>query len=114
MARKRVMSGLAERVLGFIREHELVSGKTPLVVAVSGGADSVCLLHVLAGLQLKLSVSLHVAHLNHQLRGAEADDDAQYVAGLARRLGIPATIESADVKAYQAKHHMTLGRRPGR
>jgi tRNA(Ile)-lysidine synthase len=98
---------LEERVLGFIREHQLVSGGD-LVVAVSGGADSVCLLHILANLQKELKLKLHIAHLNHQLRGADSDADADYVAGLARKLGIPATIEKRDVKGYQKRERLSL------
>ncbi len=97
---------LEQRVLGFIQKHQLVSGGEKLVVAVSGGADSVCLLHILANLQLKLE--LHIAHLNHQLRGADSDADAAYVAGLARKLKIPSTIEKRDVKGYQAEQRLSL------
>ncbi len=99
---------LERKVLGFIREHQLISAGKPLVVAVSGGPDSVCLFHILLGLQQELGVKLHVAHLNHQLRGAEAEADARYVAGLARRLAVPATIEQRDVRAYQAEHRLSL------
>ena len=99
---------LEERVLHFIKEHRLVSGHCPLLVAVSGGQDSVCLLHVLAKLQSQLKTKLHVAHLNHQLRGAESKADAQYVSDLAHRLGIPATIEQRDVKAYQVRERVSL------
>jgi len=96
------------RVLRFIQEHHLVSGGQPLLVAVSGGPDSVCLLHILVNLQDELGVRLHVAHLNHQLRGAEADADARYVSDIASRLGIPATVEPRDVKDYQARQHISL------
>jgi tRNA(Ile)-lysidine synthase len=98
---------LKQRVLDFIQSQQLVSGKK-LVVAVSGGADSVCLLHILAKLQEKLKVKLHVAHLNHQLRGNESEADAKYVSALSRQLGIPATIEGRDVKGYQKRHRLSL------
>ena len=99
---------LEQRVLGFIREHRLASGQQHLLVAVSGGQDSVCLLHILVKLREELNITLHVAHLNHQLRGAESEDDAQYVSRLAYQLGIPATIEQRDVKAYQARQRTSL------
>jgi tRNA(Ile)-lysidine synthase len=99
---------LEERVLGFIQQYRLISGDKKLVVAVSGGPDSVCLLHILTKLQKELKVKLHVAHLNHQLRGAESEADADYVAALARQLGIPATIEGRDVKGYRAQKHLSL------
>jgi len=104
----KVKQQLEQRVLHFIQEHRLVSSQRSLLVAVSGGPDSVCLLHILANLKNELSVRLHVAHLNHQLRGAESKADAQYVADLARRLDIPATIEQRDVKGYKAQAHTSL------
>jgi tRNA(Ile)-lysidine synthase len=98
---------LEQRVLGFIQQHQLISGGK-LVVAVSGGPDSVCLLHILAKLHKELRVSLHIAHLNHKIRGAESEADAKYVSDLARQLGIPATIEGREVKGYRAKHRLSL------
>jgi len=97
-----------ERVLGFIREHCPLARQSCLVVAVSGGPDSVCLLHILTSLKEALGIELYAAHLNHQLRGAESESDAQYVASLARSLGIPATIEKRDVRAYQARKRISL------
>ena len=95
-------------MLHFIQEHQLISGRHPLLVAVSGGPDSVCLLHLLVQLRAELGVRLHLAHLNHQLRGAEAEADARYVAELASQLGIPATVESRDVRSYQARQRSSL------
>src|SRR5208283_3213576 len=92
---------LEQRVLGFIREHHLTTRGQTLLVAVSGGQDSVCLLHILHQLQPELGIKLHVAHLDHQLRGKESAADARYVARLAKSLGIPATIAKRDVTAYQ-------------
>ncbi len=95
-------------MLRFIREHHLIPAKSCLLVAVSGGPDSVCLLHILARLQDEFNARLHVAHLNHELRGAESEADAEYVSRLASQLGVPATIERRDVKAYRAQHHASL------
>ena len=100
---------LPQRVLRFIREHNLVREKKELLlVGVSGGPDSVCLIHILAGLKNTLGIKLHIAHLNHMLRGAESDADSEYVASLAHELGIPATIERRDVKTYQKKYRLSL------
>jgi tRNA(Ile)-lysidine synthase len=104
----RVQDSPEQKVLAYIRGKNLASSGDKLVVAVSGGPDSVCLLHILSGLRQELGIELHIAHLNHKLRGAESDADAEYVAGLARRLKIPATIESRDVRAYRAQHRLTL------
>ncbi len=99
---------LEQRVLGFIQENQLVSSQHCLLVAVSGGPDSVCLLNILVKLREELGIRLHVAHLNHQLRGTESEADAHYVSDLAHRLDIPAIIERRDVKAYQDQQHISL------
>ncbi len=97
-----------ERVLGFIREHCPPAPKSRLLVAVSGGPDSVCLLHIMTSLKEALGIELYAAHLNHQLRGAESESDADYVASLTHSLSIPAIIEKREVRAYQAQKRISL------
>jgi tRNA(Ile)-lysidine synthetase-like protein len=87
------------------RHHLLVPGET-VVVGVSGGPDSLCLLHVLRELSSELPLSLHVAHLNHRTRGADADADAAFVAALAASWGLPAMIGAADVPALARAHKL--------
>jgi tRNA(Ile)-lysidine synthase len=106
MARKKL--SLEQRVKNFIQKHSLVERQGCLLVAVSGGPDSTCLLNILVRLKDELGIRLHVAHLDHQLRGAESRADAQCVAEMAQRLGVPATIERRDVKAHQAEQHLSL------
>lgn len=77
-------------------------------MGVSGGADSLCLLHVLLGMADQMMLRLHVAHLNHGLRGAEAEAEAKFVAQLADEWGIPATIGREDVQGYAAEHRLAL------
>jgi len=108
MKKQTDQNPIQQKVLKYIREHNLVDTDNSLLVAVSGGADSVCLLHVLFQLKTELGADLHVAHLNHCLRGAESDADARYVAELASQLGIPFTIEDRDVKGYKEKRGVTL------
>lgn len=104
----RDSESLESRVRCFVREDKLFSRGEKVVVGVSGGPDSVCLLHILNNLSDELSISLHVAHLDHQLRGAESAADAEYVAGLARKLGLPVTIERCDVRRYREEHRLSL------
>jgi len=99
---------LAKRVLQFIKRHQLVLPRQTVLVAVSGGQDSVCLLSILIKLQKELDINIHVCHLNHQLRGADSEADARYVNDLADRFGVPVIIESRDVKSYQAKQRISL------
>ena len=100
-----VAKSISEIVGAFLCHHGLV--KARLVVAVSGGPDSVCLLCVLAGLRDELSLELRVAHLDHGLRKDSATD-AIYVAQLAGKLGLVATIERADVQGYRREKGLGL------
>jgi len=100
--------GVEVRVTDFIRRHGLLPPGQIVVVGVSGGADSVCLLHILARWQQGRDIKLHVAHLNHQLRGGESEAEAEYVSELARSLGLPATIASQDAAAHRVKRNCSL------
>ena len=71
--------------------------KTRVLVAVSGGADSVSMLLGLRQLQDELGLTLHAAHLNHQLRGAASDADAMWVADLCGKLAIPCDVGRGSV-----------------
>lgn len=98
------MSAL-ENVSQFIRRHTMLEGARGVVVAVSGGPDSVALLDLLARLLApetgteSAGIGVLVAHLNHQLRGSESDDDAEFVQQLAARLALPVELGTADVAA---------------
>jgi len=99
---------LESKVIDFIQRYSLISPEEIVVVGVSGGADSVCLLHVLAKCQKGLGIKLHVAHLNHQLRGVESEADAKYVSNLAGSLGILITIDRQDVAAYRIERNFSV------
>ena len=99
---------LESKVIDIIRRYNLISPEEIVVVGVSGGADSVCLLHVLAKWQKGLGIKLHVAHLNHRLRGVESEADAKYVSNLAGSLGIPITIDRQDVAAYRIERNLSV------
>jgi len=79
-----------------------------LVVAVSGGPDSVCLLHLLSRLRGRFGYELHVAHLNHMLRGQASDEDATYVREFAGSLGLPVSVRLRDVRSLRETHHTSL------
>jgi tRNA(Ile)-lysidine synthase len=80
-----------------IDRHGLLAEGETVVVGVSGGPDSLCLLHVLNRLREGYGIELHVAHLDHRLRGLESEEDAAFVARLAEEWGLPATVEARDV-----------------
>jgi tRNA(Ile)-lysidine synthase len=99
---------LESRVLDFIQRYRLIPRKELVVVGVSGGADSVCLLNVLAKWRRRLGIRLHVAHLNHQLRGTESEADVEYVSKLAGSLGFPSTVENQDVASYRTDRNCSM------
>lgn len=78
-----------------------------LVIAVSGGPDSSALLYSLYRLSDIHHLNLHVAHLNHDTRGEETEQDAKFVADLARQLDLPSTIQKEDPLTYQRKQRIS-------
>lgn len=80
---------MLDKVLTSIKKYRLFSPGDHVLVAVSGGADSVSLLHILHELSSELEIKLGAAHLNHKLRDQESDDDAQFVEQLAAHLQLP-------------------------
>lgn len=79
-----------------------------VVVGVSGGTDSVCMLHLLHRMRSELQIELHVAHLNHMLRGAESQEDAEYVSALAKKLGLAISTGERDVRRHQTENRLSL------
>jgi len=102
------LTDILSQVQHTIEAHGLLAPGDGVIVGVSGGPDSVCLLHVLLRLREKLDLRLHVAHLHHGARGAEADGDAEFVAALAAEWGLPVTAERQDVPALARKYKMAF------
>ena len=98
---------LATAVLAYIRKHGLLKAGDRVGVAVSGGADSVALLRLLLELRAEIGIMLSVVHFHHQLRGADADADAQFVADLARHHKLELHCERGDTTAYAAQEHLS-------
>jgi tRNA(Ile)-lysidine synthase len=91
------LTDLLPRVAATIDRYGMFRPGLSLGVAVSGGADSVCLLHVLLLLAPRWGLRLHVLHLNHNLRAEESREDAEFVSRLAAELALPATVGQADL-----------------
>ncbi len=90
---------MLNRVRTFLAHHNLLREDACIVVAVSGGPDSLCMLHLLWRVCAQAGTALHVAHLDHCFRGAESADEARFVADIACEWHIPATVEQHDVAA---------------
>lgn len=88
---------LYEKVLKTIEQKNLIQRGFTVIVAVSGGADSVCLLDILSNLSSRLDFKLEAAHINHNLRGKESDGDEEYVISLCEKYKVKLHRTSIDV-----------------
>ena len=91
-----------------INQYQMTAPGMHVIAAVSGGADSVCLLLALKELSKELGITVEAFHLHHGLRGAEADRDADFVRDLCAGWHVPATVRYADVKAYGEENGLSL------
>lgn len=103
---------MLERVITCIDRHQLLPHAGRVVVGVSGGADSLCLIHLLHRLcgpgKRYPGVELQAAHLDHMLRGAESERDAGIVAHTMAAWGIPCTCGHSDVQALARREKRSL------
>ena len=87
----------------FIRENQMIDKGDRVIAAVSGGADSVCMLHLLVALKKILEFDIFAVHVHHGLRGQEADRDEEYVRGLSAMWEVPCLVVHTDAAAYARK-----------
>jgi tRNA(Ile)-lysidine synthase len=99
---------LLRQVEGTVRDFGLLQHGDRVLVAVSGGADSTCLLVVLHKLARKLDIGLRAFHLNHCLRGEAAEWDARLVSRLCRRLKVPCTVLRANVRVFARRNKLSI------
>lgn len=94
------------KVKNYINEYHMIEAGDLIAVGVSGGADSVCLLHLLQRLSKEIPYQLLAVHVNHGVR-AEAAEDAAYVEKLCRKLEISFYLQEVDMNSYAAEHKMS-------
>ena len=99
---------LEQKALCALRQYSLFSQGDRIAVGVSGGADSVALLRFLAQYRAQYRWEITVCHVNHGLRGAEADRDEQFVRALAERLGLPCLVRRCDAAALAGAQHCSV------
>ena len=102
------MTDVLNQVRRTIEAYGLLAPGDGVVVGVSGGPDSLCLLSCLLRLREQYDLRLHVAHLHHGARGADADADAEFVAALAAEWGLEVTVEQQDVPALARAHKLAF------
>ena len=107
MAHEGLTDRLEAQVVEAVRRCGLEPGDL-LVVAVSGGPDSLALLHALVRTCGKTSLRLHAAHLDHGLRGEESQADAAFVSKICRGLGLDLTSDKVDTGAFRNTYRLSL------
>ncbi|MGJ7044163.1 tRNA lysidine(34) synthetase TilS [Thermoanaerobacterium thermosulfurigenes] len=83
-----------------IKEYKMIEKGDKIVVGVSGGPDSICLLNLLLEIKERYKLKLFVVHVNHMLRGADADSDALFVEKFCKGINIPFFLFKEDVRRY--------------
>ena len=99
---------IEEKICTFIDKTNMINPYDSVLVGLSGGADSVCLLHVLVSLREKYDLKIYAVHVNHMIRGAAADEDEKFSEELCKFLAVPYKCYKEDVPKLAAKWHMTL------
>ena len=99
---------MRDKVLAWMRAQEMTQPGDTVVCAVSGGADSVCMLHVLLSLRDALGITVEAAHFNHHLRGEESDRDEAFVRQLCKTLGVHLYVDDGDVQSRAAHTHESM------
>jgi tRNA(Ile)-lysidine synthase len=96
-----------QQAVNTIKKYNMLQPGEQVVIAVSGGADSVSLFYALLRIQPEWGLKLHVAHLNHMFRLEDAKHDAEFVRQLAQKHKLACSIERFDVPAYQRRHGLS-------
>ena len=99
---------LLKQVQETIDKYQLLSSGDKVLIAVSGGPDSLALLDVLDKLKAVYKLELAIAHLDHKLRGEAAQKDALFVKKVAKKMGLSFFLKELDVAKYQAEQGLSL------
>ncbi|AEF16313.1 tRNA(Ile)-lysidine synthase [Thermoanaerobacterium xylanolyticum LX-11] len=90
-----------------IKEYKMIEKGDKIVVGVSGGPDSICLLNLLLEIKERYKLKLFVVHVNHMLRGADADSDALFVEKFCKGINIPFFLFKEDVRRYAEENGLS-------
>ena len=97
-----------QRVRAYVEQYHMLQEKDHVIIGVSGGADSVCLLFMLRKLQKDMQFQLTAVHVHHGLRGKSADADERYVKKLCEDMGVELYVFHEDVNQYAKEQKLTL------
>lgn len=99
---------LEEKVHDTVKTYGMLEKGDRVVIGVSGGPDSMCLLHALLSLKDRLGVDIYAVHVNHMLRGEEADRDEAHVVKWCKEHGVPVCVERTDVRALAEEKKISI------
>ena len=99
---------IEERVFSYIEKYNMIEAGSQVIVGISGGGDSVCLLFLLSRYQKKNFFHLQGVHVNHGIRGQEALRDQEYARELCERLGVPFTVYTYSVPDIAGREKRSL------
>ncbi|MDZ4994651.1 tRNA lysidine(34) synthetase TilS [Clostridium perfringens] len=98
---------MKKKVIDFIKENSMIKSGDKVLVALSGGPDSVCLLHILSEIRDLLHIEVYAAHVNHCLRGESALKDEAYVKELCKRLNIECFVKRVDINKISKERNIS-------
>ncbi|KDR94917.1 tRNA(Ile)-lysidine synthase [Peptoclostridium litorale DSM 5388] len=99
---------VVEKVKKTIEDNGLINKGDSVIVALSGGPDSICLLRVLNEIKDEYGIKLYAAHLNHKIRGMEAQKDAVFCVRTCDEMGIVCFVKAYDVPAYSKENGLSI------
>jgi tRNA(Ile)-lysidine synthase len=105
-----MLSDFENKIAGFIKANKLFDNTSKAVLAVSGGADSIALLHVMQALKRHnyLEIDMHCVHVNHLLRARQADSDEDFVVEQAGRLKLAVTTRRINVRDFARRNKLSI------
>ncbi len=98
---------MMKKVLDFVTKNNILQHGDSVILGVSGGADSVCMLYLLNSLKEDLGIELTVVHVNHGIRGIEAERDAEFVEHISKELGVECKIFHIDIPSISREQKIS-------
>lgn len=101
-------SGVLDKFKAYCQKNSLITKRDRIVIGVSGGPDSLCLLHLFITISREFELTLTIAHLNHQLRETHSQADAAFVQEIAKQWRLPLFIESHDIASLAERRKQSI------
>lgn len=99
---------MLDRVICDIDKYSILNGKSTIIIAVSGGPDSICLMDIFAKIKEKYQLKLFCVHINHMLRDIDSDNDEKFVNKLCKTYEIECFTSKVDVKAFSQENKLSI------